>query len=48
MLYKENEIRLPKTIKFNFGSDPTKTFYEWLKNPIKKMIEVKRSKKRGF
>jgi len=47
-LYRENEIRLPKNIRFDLNATPTKTFYEWLKNPVKKMTEVKRSKKRGF
>ena len=41
-LYKKHEIELPKNVKFTIGSPVKKTYFEWLKNPIKKLIEVRR------
>ena len=46
-LYKKHEIELPKNVKFTIGSPVKKTYFEWLKNPIKKLIEVRRKKPRS-
>lgn len=46
-MYIENEIKLPKNISFKVGSPVKKTYFEWLKNPIKKLIEVRRKKPRS-
>ena len=40
-LYKKHEIELPKNVKFTIGSPVKKTYFEWLKNPIKKLISEK-------
>ena len=46
-LYQKYEVKLPKNISFKTGSEIKKTYFEWLKNPIKKLIEVKRNKPRS-
>tara|TARA_A100001201_G_scaffold128019_1_gene112946 strand:+ start:169 stop:1689 length:1521 start_codon:yes stop_codon:yes gene_type:complete len=46
-VYKKYEVKLPKNVKYKIGSPISKTYFEWLKNPVKKLIEARRSKTRS-